>query len=65
MSETSFQGTLFLATVGVHRCEKYRNFTLFPGAEILWKDTVSAEYWANLPKLCVNCAFLQNFTPGS
>ena len=42
MSETSFQGTLFLATVGVPRCEKFRNFTLFPGAEILWKDTVSA-----------------------
>ena len=42
MSETSFQGTLFLATGGVHRCEKYRNFTLFLGVEIRWKDTVSA-----------------------
>ena len=31
-------------------CEKYRNFTWFPGVEILRKGTVSA-----------NCAFPQNF----
>ena len=23
-------------------CEKYRNFNLFPGVEILWKGTVPA-----------------------
>ena len=31
--------------LGFHRylhCEKYRNFTKFPGVEILWKGTVSA-----------------------
>ena len=31
------------------------------GAEILWKGTVSAEFWTICPKLCGNCAFLQNF----
>ena len=35
------------------RWEKYRNFTKFPGVEILWK--------ANFPKLCGNCFFPQNF----
>ena len=29
--------------------------------EILWKDTVSAKFWAIRPKLCGNCAFPQNF----
>ena len=26
----------------ISHCEKYRNFTKFPGADILWKGTVSA-----------------------
>ena len=30
-------------------CEKYRSFTLFPGVEILRKDTVSAEFRAKFP----------------
>ena len=29
--------------------------------EILWKGTVSAEFWGNRPKLCGNCAFSQNY----
>ena len=29
--------------------------------EILWKGTVSAQFRANPPKLCGNCAFPQNF----
>ena len=29
--------------------------------EIFRKGIVSPEFWANLPKLCLNCAFLQNF----
>ena len=29
--------------------------------EILWKSAVSAEFRANRPKLCGNCAFPQNF----
>ena len=37
-------------------CAKCRNFTWFPGVEILWKGTVSS-----YPKLCGNCAFPQNF----
>ena len=41
--------------------KKYRYFTLFPGLEILWKLTVSAEFRMNCPKLCGNCAFPQNF----
>ena len=36
---------------------QYRNFNYFPGVEILWKDTVSAEFRAVLPdtrrKLCL------------
>ena len=36
--------------------QKYRNFTEFPGVEILWKGTVLIHQ-----KLCGNCAFLQNF----
>ena len=27
--------------ITVLHCDKYRNFTYFPGVEILWKDTVS------------------------
>ena len=45
-------------------CEKYRNFTWFPGVEILRKGTVSAKFRAisgNRPKLRGNCAFPQNF----
>ena len=34
---------------------------MFPAVKTLWKDTVSAEFWANRPKLCGNCAFSQNF----
>ena len=41
--------------------ENYRNFTEFPGVEILRKGTVSAEFWVILPKLCGNFAFPQNF----
>ena len=33
----------------------------FPRVEILWKDTVSVKFWANLPKLCGSCVFPQNF----
>ena len=40
---------------------KYRNFTKFPGKEILWKGTVSAEFPAIRLKLCRDCVFLQNF----
>ena len=29
--------------------------------EILWKDTVTAYFLVNRPKLCGNCAFPQNF----
>ena len=32
----------------------------FPGVETLWKHTVSAEFRANCPKQCGNCAFPQN-----
>ena len=39
----------------------YHNFTKFPGMETLWKNTVSAKFRANCPKLCRNCAFPQNF----
>ena len=42
-------------------CIKSRNFTLFPGVEILWKDTVFAWFRAIRPKLCRNCVFPQNF----
>ena len=41
--------------------EKYRIFTWFPGMEILWKDTVPAQFWAIGPKLWGNCSFPQNF----
>ena len=40
---------------------KSRNFTLFPGVEILQKGTVSAEFWVIRPELFGNCAFLQTF----
>ena len=48
---------------GLFGCSKrkYRNFTLFPGVEISWKHTVSAEFRAIRPKLCRNSAFPQNF----
>ena len=42
------------------QCVKYLNFTQFPGVEILQKGTVSAEFRANHPKLCRNCAFPHN-----
>ena len=29
--------------------------------EILWKGTISAQFWAIPPKLYGNCAFPQNF----
>ena len=38
-----------------------REFTWFPGMEILRKGTVSAKFRANRPKLCESCAFPQNF----
>ena len=41
--------------VNITHCVKYRNFTLFPGVESLWKDI------AVHPKLCGNYAFPQNF----
>ena len=40
-------------------CVKYRNITNFPGAEILWKGTVSTKFRANRPKLYGSCAFPQ------
>ena len=33
----------------------------FPDAEIFKKGTISAEFWANRPKLCGKCAFPQKF----
>ena len=42
-------------------CINYQNFTKFPGVEILWKRTVSTEFWANRPKLCGNSTFPKNF----
>ena len=42
-------------------CVKYRNFTKFFGAEILWKDTVSAKLRSNPTKFSGNYAFSQNF----
>ena len=45
-------------------CEKYRNFTLFLGVEILRKGTVSKQFRANRLKLYGNCAFPQNFYAG-
>ena len=41
-------------------CVKHRNFTKFPDAEILWKDTVSTELMTIVPKLYGNCVFQQN-----
>ena len=40
---------------------KYRNFTLYPGVEILWKRTVSTEFRVIRPKLCKNCVFPKHF----
>ena len=40
-------------------CVKYRNFTEFPGTEILWKGTVSAEFRATLRKLCLSAKLPQ------
>ena len=48
-----------LGKITVH-CLKHRNFTLFRGAEILGKHTVSVEFRAIRPKLCGNCAFQEN-----
>ena len=42
-------------------CLKYRTFTKFPGVEILWKRTVSAEFPKICPKFCRSSAFPQNF----
>ena len=39
---------------------KYRNFSQFPGVEILWKGIGSTWFWANCPKLSKNCAFPWN-----
>ena len=44
-----------------HQCVKCRTFTGFLGVGILWKRTVSVEFWAIHSKLCGYCAFLQNF----
>ena len=44
-----------------NHCVIYRNFTLFPCAEILLKRTVSAEFQTNHLKLYLNCTFPQNF----
>ena len=43
-----------------YHCVKYRNFTKFHSVKILWKDTVSAEFWVNRSKLYGNRAFSQN-----
>ena len=42
-------------------CAKCRNFTYFPGVEILRDGAVYVQFWAIRPKLCGNCAFPQNF----
>ena len=42
-------------------CAKYRNLIYFPGVKILWKGTVSSQFWENRPKLWGNCALPQNF----
>ena len=41
-------------------CEKYRNFTWFPGVKILRKSAVSAQFRVIRLKLCGNCAFPEN-----
>ena len=46
---------------GHFHCVKYRHLTLFPGVEILWKRTNSAEFRENYPKLCGGCVFPQSF----
>ena len=43
---------------------KYRNFTKFLDVETLWKHPISADFWANCPKLCENCACPQNVNNG-
>ena len=40
---------------------KIPEFHLITWCGILWKRTVFVEFRANRPKLCENCAFLQNF----
>ena len=42
-------------------CAKYQNFTLFPGAKILWECTIFEEFPGIHPKICGNFVFLQNF----
>ena len=42
-------------------CLKYHNFIEFPGMEILWKGTFSAETVKNSG----NCAFPLSFEPGN
>ena len=42
-------------------CVKNRNFTLFPGVNILCKCTVSVEFWVNRLKFCGNFALSGNF----
>ena len=40
---------------------KIPQFYLISWCEILWKDIVSAQFRANCPKLCGNCAFSQSY----
>ena len=35
----------------IKHCVKFRNFTQFPGVEILWKGAVSVQFWAIRPNL--------------
>ena len=49
--------------VTLEHCVNYGNFTLFPGVEILWKQTVSRERRVICPKLCGKCTLAQNFNP--
>ena len=59
---TSKRHSVFL-NYHIQHYEKYRNFTWFPGMEILRNGIVSAQFRANRLKLCGNCAFLEKSPP--
>ena len=42
INELKEQAIMFKDFDLISHCEKYRNFTKFPGTDILWKGTVSA-----------------------
>ena len=41
----------------IKHCETFRNFTLFPGVEILWKGTISGDLPKTMQKLCLSTKF--------